>query len=265
MEERAADGGPAVGARPTEDGADAGRSALVTGASSGIGLAIASMLVEEGYDLTIVSRTPDKLERAAAELAGRGAAVNAFAADLLDAERIAAAIASHRDRFGRLDVLVNNAGMGIHAELDDYRVKHVDLQLALNLRAVILVYREAVDLLRAAAADHRNALVVNMSSVVGKRGAAGLGVYSAAKHGLVGFTEAMNEELSGEGIKSCVLCPGFVDTELADYEQNPVPPAEMIRTADLAESVRSLLRLSPHCVVPEIVFTRPGREAVVSG
>ncbi|HVO55900.1 MAG TPA: SDR family oxidoreductase [Solirubrobacterales bacterium] len=242
-----------------------GKAALVTGASSGIGLAIATMLAAEGYELTVVSRTAEKLERAATALADRGTAVHPVAADLLEADEIARVAAAHRKRFGRLDLLVNNAGMGIHAELDDYRTKQVDLQLALNLRSVILFYKETVDLLRVAAAEHRNALVVNMSSIVGKRGVAGLGVYSAAKHGIVGFTEAMNEELSGEGIKSCALCPGFVDTELADYEQNPVPAAEMIPTADLAESVRTLLRLSPTCVVPEILFTRPGREAVVSG
>ena len=241
------------------------RAALVTGASSGIGFAIAAMLAAEGYDLTLVSRTPEKLERAAAELAGAGGDVHPVAADVLDEAEIAGAVAAHRERCGRLDLLVNNAGMGIHAEIDDYRAKHVDLQLSLNLRAVILFYKEAIDLLRAAAAEHRNALVINMASIVGKRGVAGLGVYSAAKHGVVGFTEAMNEELSGEGIKSCVLCPGFVDTDLADYAQNPVPPAEMIRTGDLAETVRTLLRLSPTCVIPEVLFTRPGREAVVSG
>jgi NAD(P)-dependent dehydrogenase (short-subunit alcohol dehydrogenase family) len=239
--------------------------ALVTGASSGIGFAIAAMLAEEGYDLTVVSRTPEKLERAAAELAGHGTEVHPVAADLTRAEQIAAATAAHRERFARLDVLVNNAGMGIHAEIDDYRLKQVDMQLALNLRSVMLFYGEALDLLRVAAAEHRNALVINMSSVVGKRGAPGLGVYSAAKHGVVGFTEAMNAELSGEGIKSCVLCPGFVDTDLADYTQNPVPAEKMIRPLDVAESARALLRLSPNCVVPEIVMTRPGPEAVISG
>jgi NAD(P)-dependent dehydrogenase (short-subunit alcohol dehydrogenase family) len=239
--------------------------ALVTGASSGIGFAIAAMLAEEGYDLTVVSRTPEKLERAAAELAEQGTEVRPVAADLTVAEEIGAAIAAHRRRFGRLDVLVNNAGMGIHAEIDDYQLKHIDMQLALNLRSVMLFYSEALDLLRVAATEHRNALVINMSSVVGKRGAAGLGVYSAAKHGVVGFTEAMNAELSGEGIKSCVLCPGFVDTDLAGYTQNPVPAEEMIRPLDVAESARALLRLSPTCVIPEIVMTRPGPEAVVSG
>ncbi|HET7443187.1 MAG TPA: SDR family oxidoreductase [Solirubrobacterales bacterium] len=241
------------------------RVALVTGASSGIGFAIAAMLAEEGYDLTLVSRTPEKLEAAAAELSAHGTTVHPVAANLTDAEQIAAVAASHRERFGRLDVLVNNAGMGIHAELGDYELKRIDMQLALNLRSVIVFYSETLDLLRVAAAEHRNALVINMSSVVGKRGAAGLGVYSAAKHGVVGFTEAMNAELSGEGIKSCVLCPGFVDTDLADYSQNPVPAEEMIRPLDVAESARALLRLSPTCVVPEIVMTRPGREAVVTG
>ncbi len=241
------------------------RIALVTGASSGIGLAIATMLAEEGHDLTVVSRTPAKIERAAAQLTEHGVQVLSVAANLTDAEQIAGAVEAHRKRFGRLDVLVNNAGMGIHGEIDGYETKRIDLQLALNLRAVMLFYRDALDLLRVAAAEHRNALVINVSSMLGKQGVAGLSVYSAAKHGVVGFTEAMNAELSGEGIKSCVLCPGYVDTELADYAQNPVPPEEMIRTRDVAETVRSLIHLSPNCVIPEIPMTRPGREAVVTG
>jgi NAD(P)-dependent dehydrogenase (short-subunit alcohol dehydrogenase family) len=237
----------------------AAKVGLVTGASSGIGLAIAAMLAEEGYDLTVVSRTPEKLQRAAERLAEHGTDVHAVAANLAEADEIGRAVAAHRERFGRLDLLVNNAGMGIHGEIRDYETKHIDMQLALNLRSVMLFYRDALDLLRAAGARHRNAMVINVSSIVGKRGVAGLSIYSAAKHGVVGFTEAMNEELSGEGIKSCVLCPGFVDTELADYSQNPVPPREMIRTLDVAESVRGLLRLSPTCVIPEILMTRPGR------
>jgi NAD(P)-dependent dehydrogenase (short-subunit alcohol dehydrogenase family) len=243
----------------------AAKVALVTGASSGIGLAIATMLAEEGYDLTAVARTPDKLERAAAGLAAHGTEVQSVVADVADAEQIAGAVAAHRERFGRLDLLVNNAGMGIHGEIDAASTKQIDLQLALNLRSVILFYRDSIDLLRAAGAAHRNALVINMSSVAGKRGAPGLGVYSATKHGIVGFTEAMNRDLSGAGIKSCALCPGFVDTQLADYSANPTPAAEMITTADVAETVRSLLRLSPTCVIPEIVMTRPGVEEVLAG
>ncbi len=246
-------------------GGKAAKIALVTGASSGIGLAIATMLAEERFDLTVVSRTAAKIELAAAGLAERGTEVHAVSADLSEEREIARAVAAHRERFGRLDLLVNNAGIGIHGPIDGYATKYIDLQLALDLRAPMLFYREAIDLLRAAGARHRNALVVNVSSTAGKHGVPGIAVYSAVKHGIVGFTEAMNRELSGAGIKSCALCPGFVDTELADYSQNPVPAAEMIRPLDVAESVRALLRLSPTCVLPEIVLTRPGADAVVMG
>ncbi len=239
--------------------------ALVTGASRGIGLAIATMLAEEGHDLTVVSRTAAKLEAAAAGLAERRTEIHAVAADLAEEAEITRVVDAHRERFGRLDLLVNNAGLGIHGPIDDYPTKYMDLQLALDLRAPMIFYREAIDLLRAAGAEHRNALVVNVSSTAGKHGVPGIAVYSAVKHGVVGFTEAMNRELSEAGIKSCALCPGFVDTDLADYSQNAVPPEQMIRPADVAESVRALLRLSPTCVLPEIALTRPGADAVVWG
>jgi len=83
-------------------------------------------------------------------------------------------------------------------------------------------------------------------------------VYSATKHGVVGFTEAMNSELSGEGIKSTALCPAFVDTPMTDFVKGHVPAEQMIQPEDVAESVRYLLKLSPMCMVPEIMFLRPG-------
>jgi NAD(P)-dependent dehydrogenase (short-subunit alcohol dehydrogenase family) len=243
-----------------EPGAGSGtprRVALVTGASSGIGLAIATMLAAEGYDLTVTSRTPEKIERAAAELAERGAAVHHVAADAAEAEAPARVLAAHRERFDRLDVLVNNAGLGIAGPIGEAQTKHMDLQLALNLRAVMLFYRESLDLLRAAGAEHGNALVVNVSSVAGKRGEAGLGVYSATKHGVVGFTQAMQRELAADGVKSCAVCPGYVDTPLADHMKDRLPAEQMIRPLDVAESVRALLRLSPHCAIPELVLEKP--------
>ncbi len=243
-------------------GANASRkAALVTGASSGIGLAIAAMLVEEGYDLTLTSRRAAKLEAAAASLAadrsGAPVEVQAVPADVGDPEAIAAVLAAHRERFGRLDVLVNNAGLGVAQELGAIETRHIDLQLAVNLRATILFYREAEPLLRAAGAEHRNALVVNTSSITGKFGEPGLGVYSATKHAIVGFTQAMQRELAPAGIKSCALCPGFVDTQLSDYVKDAIPADSMIAVADVAEMVRALLRLSPTCVVPEILLMQP--------
>ena len=133
----------------------------------------------------------------------------------------------------------------------------MDIQLATNLRSIPLFYREALALLQAAAAEHRNALVVNTASIAGKQGQAWLSIYSATKFGVVGFTQAMNKELSGQGIKSTALCPGFVDTAMADFVKGHVDPSDMIQTSDIVAAVRMLLELTPGCVIPEIVFERP--------
>jgi NAD(P)-dependent dehydrogenase (short-subunit alcohol dehydrogenase family) len=234
------------------------RAAIVTGASSGIGLAIARMLGEEGFGLTLAARKPDKLEAAAAELRDAGAEVEVVPADVSDEEAIRTVVQRHGERFGRLDVLVNNAGVGLGAPVADFTTKRIDVQLDVNLRSMILFYRESVEMLKAAGAEHRNALVVNMASIAGKRGEAWLSVYSATKFGVVGFTQAMNRELNGDGIKSCAICPGFVDTAMTDFIKEQVKAEEMIRPEDISEGVRYLLRLSPHCVIPELVIQRPG-------
>ena len=234
------------------------RAAIVTGASSGIGLAIAKMLGEEGHGLTIASRRPEKLEPAAEALRAAGVDVEALPANLADEESVKAVVQRHRDTYGRLDVLVNNAGLGIGAAVAEIETKRLDMQLDVNLRSYVLFYRESADMLRAAGAEHRNAQVVNTASVAGKSGQAWLSVYAATKFGVVGFTQAMNKELGPEGIKSCALCPGFVDTAMTDFVKGSVAAEEMIRPEDIAESVRMLLRLSPSCVIPEIIYHRPG-------
>ncbi len=234
------------------------RAALVTGASSGIGLAIAHVLGEEGHGLTVAARRPEKLAGAVEELRGRGFEVEEVAANLTSEEEIQRVVAAHRERFGRLDVLVNSAGVGIGAGVGDIQTKRADMQLDLNLRAIILFYRECSDLLRAAGAEHRNALVVNLASIAGKSGQAWLSVYSATKAAVIGWTRAMNQELVGDGIKSVALCPGFVDTPMTEFIRGQVKQEDMIQPSDISEAVRYLLRLSPACLVPEIVFERPG-------
>jgi NAD(P)-dependent dehydrogenase (short-subunit alcohol dehydrogenase family) len=234
------------------------RAAIVTGASSGIGLAIARILGQEGYALTVAARRPDKLDAAAQGLVGEGFDVQAIAANVSDEAEIQKVVAAHREKYGRLDVLVNNAGVGVGAAVADIQTKHVDMQLDINLRSIVLFYRECMGMLREAAAETKNVLVVNTSSISGKRGEAWLSVYSATKHGVVGWTEAMNKELGKEGIKSTALCPAFVDTPMTDFAKEHVPAEEMIRPEDIAEAVRYLLKVSPACVVPEMMFVRPG-------
>jgi NAD(P)-dependent dehydrogenase (short-subunit alcohol dehydrogenase family) len=234
------------------------RAAIVTGGSSGIGLGIARVLGEEGYALTVAARRPEKLEEAVEGLRADGFEVNSVSGNLGDEAVVREVVRSHRERFGRLDVLVNNAGLGAGEAVGELTTKKVDLQLAINLRSPILFYRECTELLRAAGAEHRCALVVNTSSISGKAGEPWLSVYSATKAAVVAFTQAMHKELGEAGIKSTALCPAFVDTPMTDFIKEQVKPEDMIQVSDIAETVRVLLRMSPGCVVPEIQFVRPG-------
>jgi short-subunit dehydrogenase len=234
------------------------RAAIVTGASRGIGFALAEALGEEGFGLTITARKPENIERAAEELRGKGFEIEYLAANMADEEAIREVVRVHRERYGRLDVLVNNAGVGIGASVSEQQMKYVDMQLGVNLRAIVIFYRECAELLRAAGSEHRNALVVNMASLAGKSPQPWLSVYAATKAGVVAYTRSMNKELAGDGVKSVAFCPGFVDTDMAGFIKDTIPAEEMLRTSDIAEALRFLLRVSPACVVPEIIFERPG-------
>ncbi len=234
------------------------RAALVTGGSSGIGLAIARALGEDGYGVTVSARRPEKLEAAAEGLRSEGIDVHSVPAMMTDEEQIVALVESHRERFGRLDVLVNNAGVGIGEAMDEITAKKLDIQIGTNLRGVIIATREALPMLKQAGTEHRKALIVNTASVAGKTGQAWLSVYSATKSGVIGFSQATQKEHMNDGIQVTALCPGFVDTPMTEFVKEQVPAEQMIRPEDIAEAVRFLLRTSPSCLVPEVVFMRPG-------
>ena len=235
----------------------AARAALVSGGSSGIGLAIARALGEDGYAVMVSARRPDKLAASAAELRGVGIAVEDVPANVAHEEEVKALVARHRERFGRLDVLVNNAGVGIGGAIADADTKQLDLQLDVNLRAVYLTTRECIPMLKEAGAEHGKALVANTASIAGKSGQGGLAAYSAAKFGVVGFTQALHREHARDGIQATALCPGFVDTPMTDWLEG-VEKDELIRPEDIAECIRFLLRTSAACMVPEVQFIRPG-------
>jgi len=236
----------------------ADRAALVTGGSSGIGLAIARALGQDGYSLTVSARRPEKLEEAVDGLRGDGLEVESVPANMAKEEEILALIERHRDRWGRMDVLINNAGIGIGGEIAEQQTKHLDMQLGVNLRAVYLTLREAIPMLKEAGAEHGKALVVNMASIAGKFGQPWLAAYSATKAAVVGLSQAAHGELSNDGVQVSAFAPAFVDTPMTDWTAGQVPKEEMIRPEDIAEAVRFLLRTSPACIVPEIQFVRPG-------
>jgi NAD(P)-dependent dehydrogenase (short-subunit alcohol dehydrogenase family) len=234
------------------------KAALITGASSGIGLAIARVLGEEGYALTVAARRPEKLEAAAESLRSEGLEVLSVPANMTDEEALVGVFAKHRDAYGRLDVLVNNAGVGIGAPMAEIQTKHLDMQLGVNLRALIVGTREGLPMLREAGAEHGKALIVNTASIAGKTGQGWLSIYAATKAAVINFTESTHREAGAEGVQCTALAPAFVDTPMTEFAKGQVPGEEMIRPEDIGEAVRFLLRTSRNCHVPEIVFTRPG-------
>ena len=234
------------------------RAALITGASSGIGLAIARALGQDGYGLTVSARRPEKLEEAAKQLEDDGLEVLSAPANMANEEDIQNVVKQHEERFGRLDVLVNNAGVGIGGSIEGYATKKLDMQLDVNLRSVYLTTRDCIPLLKRAGGEHGKALVVNTASIAGKAGQPWLAAYSATKAGVVGLSQAMHGELGNDGVQVCAFCPGFVATPMTDWVEGQVPKEDMIQPEDIAEAVRFLLRTSKNCIVPEIQFIRPG-------
>jgi NAD(P)-dependent dehydrogenase (short-subunit alcohol dehydrogenase family) len=224
----------------------ANRAALVTGGSSGIGLAIARLLRDEGYDLTLVSRQPEKIEAAAAEVGGV-----AVAANVAEPEDCARAIAEHRERFGRLDVLVNSAGVGIGGTVEDLDLKLLDRQLDINLRGLFLVTQAAIPLLK-----ESRGWIVNLASIAGTLPTPGLATYGATKAAVISLTRSLNAELDAAGVRAIAICPGFVDTPMAQW--SGLEPGEMIRPEDVSEVVRMCLRLSPTARIPQVVIERMG-------
>ena len=219
-------------------------SALVTGGSSGIGLAVARMLHDEGYELTLAARRQERLEAAAGELGAQ-----AVVADVRKEDECERVVSTHRERFGSLDVLVNSAGVGVSSRVEDLRTKDLDLQLDVNLRGLLLVTRAALPLLK-----ESRGLVVNLASLAGTVPGPGLSVYAATKAAVISLTRSLNAELEADGVRATALCPGFVDTPMAAWSS--IPGEQMIQPEDCAEVVRLLLRLSPSARIPTVVIER---------
>jgi 3-oxoacyl-[acyl-carrier protein] reductase len=222
------------------------KSALVTGGSAGIGLALARMLRDEGHELTLVARRLEPLEEAATELGA-----HAVAANLADADECVRAVAAHAQRFGGMDVLVNCAGLGIGGSFGDQATKAISLQVDVNLRGTLVVIREALPLLRASRGH-----IVNLASIAGTIPTPGLAVYGATKAALIALTDSLNREEADNGVRAIAICPAFVATKMTDW--TGLPGEEMIQVEDVAELVRTILRLSPRARIPQVVIERVG-------
>ena len=221
-------------------------SALVTGGSSGIGLALARALRQDGYDLTLAARRPEPLEEAALELDAL-----AVPANLGDADECIRVVAAHAERYGGMDVLVNCAGIGIGGQFAEQDTKRIALQLDVNLRASLVVTRESLHHLRASRGQ-----IVTLASIAGTIPTPGLAVYGATKAALIAWTSSLNREEAEHGVRATAISPGFVATRMTEW--TGLPAEEQISPDDIVALVRAVLSLSPIARVPNIVVERLG-------
>jgi 3-oxoacyl-[acyl-carrier protein] reductase len=224
-----------------------GKVALVTGGSSGIGLAVARAFARNGMALAVCARGEERLEKAAESL---GEGCLAVAADVSDPDQVADLFERVTDYFGHLDVLVNNAGVWAGGPVDHVAPEDWDRVQGVNAGGAFLCSRAAWPLLKKRGGGY----IFNVSSVAGKEGFAEGAPYSASKFALLGLSESLREEGIPFGIKVTAICPGYVDTPMVAGA--PVPAAEMIRPEDVAATCLYLLSLSPMVSVPEIVMRR---------
>ncbi|MEV0063276.1 SDR family oxidoreductase [Nocardia sp. NPDC050718] len=241
----------------------ASKSALITGASRGIGLGIANRLAQQGYSLTITARDADRLNAVATDLRALGApGVVAVAADMADEDGIARLLAEHADRHATLSALILNAGVGTAGALADSSMKRFDKTVAVNVRALLQLVQGALPMLRAAAAADpaHGAKVVALSSITGVYAEAGLAVYGAAKAAMISLLATLNAEESGNGVTATAIAPAYVDTDMSAWIHDRIPPERMLAVNDVVEMVDSLLRLSARAVVPTIVMSRAGTD-----
>ncbi|MFQ5580250.1 MAG: SDR family oxidoreductase [Nitrospiria bacterium] len=231
------------------------QTALITGGSSGIGLAIASMLLEEGMAVAIAARDKQKLDQARQSLEKtekKGAKVIAIPADVSKAEQVAAFVEQAVDAFGRIDLLVNNAGIARFNPIEDLSEEDWDETQNINLKGAFLCTKAVLPVMKRQGSGY----VINISSVAGKSGFTGASAYCASKFGMIGLTESLLEEAIQHQIRATAICPGYVATPMVSAV--PIPQGEMIPPEDIGKLVVGLLHLSPLTIIKEIVVNRKG-------
>ncbi len=229
-----------------------GQVALITGGSSGIGFAIAETLLAEGMTVAITAREGKRLEAAAETLRKKGGRVIAAPTDVSKASQVEAFVSQVMHEVGRIDLLVNNAGIFRLGEIADLSEADWDAVQNINLKGAFLCTKAVLPIMK----NQQSGYVVNISSVAGKTGFGEASAYCASKFGLIGLTESLLEEGVKDGIRATAICPGYVATPMVAGVD--VPQSEMIPPEDIAKIVQSLLQLSSLTVIREIVVNRVG-------
>jgi 3-oxoacyl-[acyl-carrier protein] reductase len=231
-----------------------GKVAVVTGAGRGIGAAIAERLARAGASAVVVGRTPATLERTAQAITKAGNRAEARPCDVTSYESVTQLGRYIRKRHGRLDVLVNNAGIGgFGGPLHQLPIDGWEQILNTNLRGVFYTIRSLATLLIESGGGH----IINISSLAGKNPLPGGAAYAASKWGLNGLTYSVAEELRAHNIRVSLICPGSTNTELSPHEGKD--PARMLQPDDVAHVVEMLVTQSPQSFASEVLL-RPTRK-----
>ncbi len=233
----------------------AGKVAWITGAGSGIGQAGALALAEDGAIVVAAGRRRDALEDTAKKIAAAGGKAEIELLDVADAKAVQAAAAGILKRHGRVDILVNSAGLNVtKRHWDTVDAEAWDTVVGIDLGGAFYTTRAVLDAMR----QRQDGLVINVSSWAGRYDSFLTGpAYNAAKHGLVAMTAHLNMAEGKNGIRACVICPGEVNTPILDKRPIPVPPearAKMLQARDMGETIRFLARLPAHVCISEIVI-----------
>jgi NADP-dependent 3-hydroxy acid dehydrogenase YdfG len=241
----------------------AGTTALVTGASSGIGAATAVALAEQGADVALVARRKDRLDEVADLVRDAGGTPLVVESDITDAGQAAAAVEQTVERFGRLDIVVNNAGVMLLGPVEDAPLEEWDRMIAINLQGLLYVTHAALPhLLSAASGPRATADIVNISSIAGRSARRGMGVYNLTKHGVGAFAESLRQEVSERHVRVALVEPGVVSTELFSHIRPEVLSAssnpfganlQMLQAQDIADAVTYIVTRPSRVVVNELL------------
>jgi len=233
-------------------------SALVTGASRGIGLAIAESLARRGFALTVTARDADRLVAAAERLRGVGAGeVVTAPGDMADEEFLPRLVATHAEAFPSMHALVLNAGVGTAGRIAELPQRRADKMVAVNLRAPFVLLQRSLPLLRAGAhGRYEGARVIALASITGVFSEAGLAMYGATKAALISLIETLNLEEAAIGVSGTAIAPDYVETDMSMWIRDRIPADQMIPLADISRVAECLLSLSGRSVISKVVVSR---------
>ncbi len=220
--------------------------AIVTGASKGIGKAIALSFAKEKMNVVLAARTKSDLEKTAGEVEELGGKALAIPADVSRGQAVEQMITKTIETFGKIDVLINNAGMGVFAPVDELQTQDFDRMFAINMRGVFLCTRAVLPHMK----KQKSGAIINISSLAGKNFFKGGAGYAATKWALNGFTKCLMLEAREYDIRVSVVCPGSVATEFSPHSGKD--PAKILQSQDVADAVLTILRLPPNALMSEI-------------